>query len=254
VTDPCEIARPRELCEFLKFARSLISPAEAGIAVTGRRRVPGLRREEVAALCSVSVSWYTWFETGRPNVRASPRFIAAVARTLRLDPQHTIYLFSLALPEMPRIAAPVSTHVESALLGIASTWSQREEAAIADRCAPCDAFPIGVYCTMRDGKILYANDALVSLLGYPDRSSYLRLNVTDDLYADAHERVLWQAEIERLGRSRNVVATARRADGERVSVRDTAIAVRTRNGAPSCYLGVWERANARDAAPSMVFG
>jgi hypothetical protein len=98
--------RRRDLCDFLKHARSRISPAEAGVFAVGRRRVTGLRREEVAALCGVSVAWYTWFETGRTNVRASPRLIAAVARALRLSPEETTYLFSLAIEEMPRLKAP----------------------------------------------------------------------------------------------------------------------------------------------------
>jgi len=101
-----ETTRRRDLCDFLKHARSRISPSEAGIFAVGRRRVAGLRREEVAALCGVSVAWYTWFETGRSNVHASPRLIAAVARALRLGVEETTYLFSLAIAEMPRLKAP----------------------------------------------------------------------------------------------------------------------------------------------------
>ncbi len=99
-------SRRRALCGFLKEARAKIPPSEAGVFAVGRRRVAGLRREEVAALCGVSVAWYTWFETGRSNVRASPRMIAAVARTLRLGAEETMYLFSLAIEEMPRLQAP----------------------------------------------------------------------------------------------------------------------------------------------------
>ena len=218
-----DATRRRELCDFLKYARSRISPSEAGIITTGRRRVQGLRRDEVAALCGVSVAWYTWFETGRPSVHASPRVIAAVARSLRLGTLETTYLFSLAIAEMPRIASPV----------------YNREAAMP--CTSFDFFPVGVYCTVPDGTILYANNALIGLLGY-SKASYLDLNVARDLYDDARERLRWQGDIERAGSLRNVVTKARRADGSRIVVRDTATAVRAPEGAVVCYLGIWEQA------------
>ena len=249
---PADAARRRELCEFLKYARSRVSPAEAGVMPTGRRRVPGLRRDEVAALCGVSVAWYTWFETGRPNVRASPRFIAAVARSLRLDPLETTYLFSLAVPEMPRMAAPVSSHVESTLVNISSAWPQRPGTGTAALCASCDFFPVGVYCTAPDGRILYANNALVALMGYASRASYMDLDVSRDLYDDARERRSWQREIEEAGRLRNVVTKARRADGCRIYVRDTATAVRAKDGSTSCYLGMWEQGRGRSGLMAPV--
>ena len=99
--------RRRELCDFLKYARSRLSPS-AEFTTGGRRCVPGLRRDEVANQCNVSVAWYTWFETGRPNVRASARLIAAVAQALQLTADETTYLFTLAIPEMPPMKSPIS--------------------------------------------------------------------------------------------------------------------------------------------------
>ncbi|QTD98487.1 anaerobic benzoate catabolism transcriptional regulator [Streptomyces cyanogenus] len=60
-----------------------------------RRRTPGLRREEVAQLSGVGVTWYTWLEQGRP-INASPQVLDAVARTLRLDPPEREHLYRLA--------------------------------------------------------------------------------------------------------------------------------------------------------------
>jgi transcriptional regulator with XRE-family HTH domain len=68
-----------------------------------RRRTPGLRREEVAQLSGVGVTWYTWLEQGRP-INASPQVLDAVARTLRLDLPEREHLYRLA--EVPFEPAP----------------------------------------------------------------------------------------------------------------------------------------------------
>lgn len=89
-----------ELRDFLRSRRSRISPAEAGLGPgdTGRHRVPGLRREEVARMAGISVDYYIRLERGRnPNVSAS--VLDAVARALRLDPAERAHLFDLARPK-----------------------------------------------------------------------------------------------------------------------------------------------------------
>jgi transcriptional regulator with XRE-family HTH domain len=88
--------RRAELAEFLRARRAAISPDAAGIVVGGgRRRTEGLRREEVALLAGVSVSWYTWLEQGRP-INASLDVLDALARALRLDPVERDHLLALA--------------------------------------------------------------------------------------------------------------------------------------------------------------
>jgi transcriptional regulator with XRE-family HTH domain len=87
--------RRRELAEFLRNRRERITPEQVGIPVTGRRRTPGLRREEVAGLAGVGVTWYTWLEQGR-DINASEQVLSAIARTLRLDPYERSHLFTLA--------------------------------------------------------------------------------------------------------------------------------------------------------------
>jgi transcriptional regulator with XRE-family HTH domain len=87
--------RNRELADFLRRARSQLDPQRAGLPVDGRvRRVPGLRREEVAQLARVSVDYYTRLERGRPIV-PSPAIIEAVARALNLDPAGREHLWQL---------------------------------------------------------------------------------------------------------------------------------------------------------------
>lgn len=88
-------ARRPELAAFLRSRRARVTPADVGMPPGFRRRTPGLRREEVAQLSGVGVTWYTWLEQGRP-INASPQVLDAVARTLRLDPPEREHLYQLA--------------------------------------------------------------------------------------------------------------------------------------------------------------
>ena len=88
-------SRRAELAAFLRSRRERITPVEAGLPPGLRRRTPGLRREEVAQLAGVGVTWYTWLEQGRP-INASVQVLAAVARTLRLDQAEQEHLYRLA--------------------------------------------------------------------------------------------------------------------------------------------------------------
>ncbi|MEU7318347.1 helix-turn-helix transcriptional regulator [Streptomyces sp. NPDC007083] len=105
-TGPARPAAPRrrsELAAFLRSRRARVSPADVGMPAGLRRRTPGLRREEVAQLSGVGVTWYTWLEQGRP-INASAQVLDAVARTLRLDEAERDHLYHLA--EVPRPPAP----------------------------------------------------------------------------------------------------------------------------------------------------
>lgn len=84
----------RELAAFLRSRRRRRSPAEAGL-ITGRRRSPGLRREDVAALAGVSVTWYAWLEQAR-DINPSEQVLGSLARALALDETETAHLFRLA--------------------------------------------------------------------------------------------------------------------------------------------------------------
>ncbi|WP_441246139.1 helix-turn-helix transcriptional regulator [Kitasatospora sp. McL0602] len=95
VAAPGRDRRRTELASFLKACRSRVTPEAVGLPPGLRRRTPGLRREEVAQLSGVGVTWYTWLEQGRP-INASEQVLAAVARTLRLDGAEREHLFRLA--------------------------------------------------------------------------------------------------------------------------------------------------------------
>ncbi len=94
-------ARRTELAAFLRSRRERISPEEVGLLPGSRRRTAGLRREELAQLAGVGVTWYTWLEQGRP-INASVQVLDAIARTLRLDAVERGHLFRLA--EVPGVA------------------------------------------------------------------------------------------------------------------------------------------------------
>ncbi|MFC9997529.1 helix-turn-helix transcriptional regulator [Nocardia sp. NPDC127526] len=95
--------RHQQLGRFLRAQRERLQPGDVGLVPFGdpaRRRTPGLRREEVAELSGVGLTWYTWLEQGR-EVEASRQVIDALARTLRLDPdqhRHLRFLAGLADP------------------------------------------------------------------------------------------------------------------------------------------------------------
>lgn len=87
--------RRGELGEFLRARREALQPEDVGLPPAGRRRTPGLRREEVALLAGVSVTWYTWLEQGR-RINASRDVLVALARTLQLDDAGRTHLLALA--------------------------------------------------------------------------------------------------------------------------------------------------------------
>ena len=87
--------RRRELGAFLRSRRERIKPEQVGLRSMRRRRTPGLRREEVAQLAGVGVTWYTWLEQGR-EINPSAQVLDAIARTLQFDVHEHTHLFTLA--------------------------------------------------------------------------------------------------------------------------------------------------------------
>jgi transcriptional regulator with XRE-family HTH domain len=95
---------PNSLGEFLRARRELVTPEEAGVPVAGVRRVPGLRREEVAMLAGISADYYLRLERGRDR-HPSVQVLEALARVLRLDDDAREHLLGLAA-DKPRRARP----------------------------------------------------------------------------------------------------------------------------------------------------
>ena len=93
--------RREELADFLRTKRSSLQPEDVGLPDGGRRRTPGLRREEVALLAGVGTTWYTWLEQGR-DVRASLDVLEALARALRLTGAERSHLILLGRGEQAK--------------------------------------------------------------------------------------------------------------------------------------------------------
>ena len=94
-----------EIREFLTSRRGRITPEQAGLPTYGARRVPGLRREEVAVLAGVSIQYYIRLERGDVS-GASEGVLEALARALRLDDAERAHLFDLARAAQPTGSRP----------------------------------------------------------------------------------------------------------------------------------------------------
>jgi len=142
VADASIEARSTELRGFLRARRRRLAPAEVGLPSIPGRRSHGLRRDDVAELAGVSVSWYAQFELGRcPG--CSPRTVSAVAQALRLDEHETAYLFALTRTPVPpteispaqTVAPEVRAIVERYDGGAAIVLGRRYDALVANRIA-----------------------------------------------------------------------------------------------------------------------
>jgi transcriptional regulator with XRE-family HTH domain len=148
--------RRDELRAFLRSRRARLAPADVGLPDDGaRRRTPGLRREELAALAGVGVSWYTWLEQGR-DIHPSPDVLDALARALRLDAAERATLFALARSELPLPNGASSSPVEDD--GAAAPL-----VALVEALHPMPAYLIGPMT-----RILAWNPAASALFGSPD--------------------------------------------------------------------------------------
>jgi transcriptional regulator with XRE-family HTH domain len=193
-----------EIRAFLTSRRARITPEEAGLAASGRRRVPGLRREEVAVLAGVSAPYYTRLERGDMH-GVSDSVLDAVARALELDDAERAHLFDLARAAEPTVTRrrirrakqpirPSVQHIIDAITGAAAFVRN-------DRLDILAANTLGyaLYCEMFAGQRRPANTARFIFLDsragefYPDWNkaandsvAVLRASVGRDL----HDRCL----------------------------------------------------------------
>jgi len=116
-----EPSRGERLGHFLRLHRQRLSPEAADLPADphggGRRRTPGLRREELALLCGVSPTWVTWLEQGR-GVSASAGVLARLAQALQLSAAERAYLFDLAERRDPQEPEPAPRPAHAALRAV----------------------------------------------------------------------------------------------------------------------------------------
>ncbi|WP_436777779.1 helix-turn-helix transcriptional regulator [Yinghuangia sp. YIM S09857] len=129
---PAEARQRRrvELREFLRSRRARLTPEDVGMPAGRGRRTPGLRREEVAVLAGVGVSWYTWLEQGR-EINVSADVLDAIARVLRFEAVERDHLYLLAGLNPPP-AAPVDRPVPDEVRRVIEGWMPRP-AYVVDR-------------------------------------------------------------------------------------------------------------------------
>lgn len=187
MTDTVPMDRAQQLSEFLKTRRAHLRPADVGAgSFGGQRRVPGLRREELALLAGVSVDYYTRLEQGRAR-NVSPDVLNAVASALLLDTDERDHLHNLAKPASPRKrpsrpqqvgpemrqALQVLTSVPAYLIGRRLdilAWNDLARTLIAD-------FPALPAAERNMARLVFLEDASKDL--YPDWESKARETVSN---------------------------------------------------------------------------
>jgi len=120
------MANPGELAQFLRSRRERLSPEEVGLASAGRRRTPGLRREELATLANVSIDYLVRLEQGR-DTNPSAAVLAALAEALRLTEDDKRHLTFLALRtnnvELCPAPLPLASQVRPTLVALLHSLS-----------------------------------------------------------------------------------------------------------------------------------
>ena len=143
--------RRADLRDFLTQRRAALRPQDVGLPATPRRRTPGLRREEVAVLAGVGVTWYTWLEQGRP-IGVTTGVLDGVAAALRLDDAERAHLYHLAGHRPPPAAPDRDAGPPPELRAILDHW-----------------LPNPAYVVDRHWNYLAANRAADRVLGYDRR-------------------------------------------------------------------------------------
>lgn len=157
-----EITRYKELADFLKTRRSKVTPSQVGLSSSIRRRTPGLRREEIAQLAGIGITWYTWLEQGRP-IQVSSQVVESLSRVLFLDKEERNHLYQLANLPLPidtitpqETVTPILQHVlDSLYLSPAILINQRWN-VIAWNQAACIVLGDFLHMNERERNIVWA--------------------------------------------------------------------------------------------------
>lgn len=112
--------RRKELAHFLRTRRERLSPEAIGLSGSSRRRTPGLRREELAVVAGIGVTWYTSLEQARA-ITVSTQVLESLARVLHLNAVERNHLFLLARLQQPADPSPLTTTVNPVLQHVLDT-------------------------------------------------------------------------------------------------------------------------------------
>lgn len=208
------------LGDFLRSRRGLVSPASVGMPTGGVRRVPGLRREELAVLAGMSSDYYAKIEQGKEK-HPTPQILDALARVLQLSEDERAYLYQLAN------LVPVSHNnrhrpeVSSELLQLMDAWPNTPAIVLTDTL-----------------DVLARNELATALYsGFDLDDNILRMTFLDPegprFYVD------WQRAAEA------AVANLRAAVGARIDSAEVAELVAELNAASPDFAELWSRQNVR---------
>lgn len=157
-----EEKRYKELADFLKTRRARILPSQVGISSATRRRTPGLRREEVAQLAGIGLTWYTWLEQGRA-IHVSAQVIESLSNVLLLNQQERMHLCLLANQPFPMdisghqgTVSPILQHVLDSLLLCPSIIADQRWNVVAWNKAACLIFGDFNIMNVRQRNIVWA--------------------------------------------------------------------------------------------------
>jgi transcriptional regulator with XRE-family HTH domain len=169
-------AKRDELAAFLRSRRERVRPVEVGLPPGLRRRTPGLRREELAQLAGVGVTWYTWLEQGRP-INASVQVLDAIAGVLRLSATERWHLYRLA--EVPGVPTPACNEtVPSEAIGVLDAL---------------DPSPACVYNGKYD--LLACNESYAALFPFLVEATGIERNALWQMYACPGRRPVTDEEV-----------------------------------------------------------
>ncbi|MFF9754481.1 helix-turn-helix transcriptional regulator [Streptomyces sp. NPDC014344] len=209
-----------ELGAFLRSRRDRIRPSDVGLPAGPRRRVPGLRREEVAQLAGASVDYYNELERGAGS-QPSEQMLAALARALRLTADERDYLYRLADRPVPAPAGPAA-HVHPGMLDLLQRMPSTPAQVITD-----------LHVT------LVQNPLAVALLG--DHSGFRgpRASFVHRWFTEPESRLLYP-EADHASQSRAFVADLRAAAARR-DAKDTEVTslVHTLQRASPEFAALW---------------
>ncbi|WFE29859.1 helix-turn-helix transcriptional regulator [Solwaraspora sp. WMMD791] len=209
------------LADFLRRRREALRPADVGLTAGARRRTPGLRREEVAALTGMSADYYVRIEQRR-GPQPSEQMLAALARTLRLTADERDHLYRLAGHNVPR-RTPEDSHVAPALL------------RVLDRMADTPALILSSL-----GETLVANRLAVSIFGDPAARTGLARSDVYRWFTDPATRMVYPPD-HHDRQARSLVASLRVAYGAAGPRSRAGELVRALSAVSDEFRELWER-------------
>ncbi len=171
------VSRRADLGAFLRVRRAALRPSDVGLAENVRRHVPGLRREEVAALAGISTTWYTWIEQGR-EINMSPDVLEQIGEALRL-PAHEIAYIKILASDAEPLECTLQPEVPAALRALVESHA----------AAPA-------YIATPRYDLLVWNDFVSSIFDYSRDAEPLSRNILWRLFFDPKRRELyvdWEA-------------------------------------------------------------